>query len=159
VVDTGCGYHPWLDDGVDRDLTAYGGDPSPEDGGEMTQPMDGARPTAAGHGTFISGIIRQLCPDADILAVGLLGADGLATELDLIEALAKLRDEARQFIDSGGRAGRRVDVVSLSCGFYPEDAEDPNLVLLQNVLADLGRLGVAVVASAGNDATTRPMYP
>jgi Subtilase family len=159
VVDTGCGHHPWLVDGVDRDLAAYGTGPSPEDGGELTQPMDGARPTAAGHGTFISGIIRQLCPDADILAVGLLHADGIATELDLIEALAKLRDEAAAFIDSGGRQGRRVDVVSLSCGFYPEDTHDPNLVLLQTVLSDLGRLGIAVVASAGNDATSRPMYP
>ena len=34
-----------------------------------------------------------------------------------------------------------------------------DLGTLQRVLSDLGRLGVAVVSSAGNDATGRPMYP
>jgi subtilisin family serine protease len=53
-----------------------------------------------------------------------------------------------------------VDVVSLSLGYYhelPHD-EDFDPVLLQQLQA-LGAGGVAVVAAAGNDATSREVYP
>ena len=53
-----------------------------------------------------------------------------------------------------------VDVVSLSLGYYHEDPDD---VAYSSVLAatlrHLGELGVAVVAAAGNDHTSTPMFP
>jgi len=53
-----------------------------------------------------------------------------------------------------------VDVVSLSLGYYHEQPDDPAFdPLLAGPIALLGRLGVAVVVSAGNDATSRPSYP
>ena len=54
--------------------------------------------------------------------------------------------------------GRALDVVSLSLGYYPE-TDDLVPAGYQAVLGELSRLGVAVVVSAGNDATTRPMLP
>ena len=51
-------------------------------------------------------------------------------------------------------------MVSISLGYYHEQATD-KLVdpLMLAPLRALGRLGVAVVTSAGNDATKRPLYP
>src|SRR6266516_278852 len=100
VVDTGCGQHSWFTEGVDRDMVGYLS-PDPESGANLIQPMDGARPRAAGHGTFISGLIRQRCPDADILAVRLLQADGLAAESDMIATLDRIRDLAFENIRTG----------------------------------------------------------
>jgi hypothetical protein len=61
----------------------------------------------------------------------------------------------------GGRDhGYPVDVVSLSLGYYHESAEDAAFdSVMLGALRRLGRLGIAVVASAGNDATVRPMFP
>jgi subtilisin family serine protease len=51
-------------------------------------------------------------------------------------------------------------VVSLSLGYYHEQPDDVSFdpQLLQPLRA-LSQAGVAVVASAGNDSTARPMYP
>jgi subtilisin family serine protease len=59
-----------------------------------------------------------------------------------------------------GIAYRPLHVLSLSLGYYHEQPEDAAFdPLLLGPLALLGRLGVCVVASAGNDATNRPSYP
>jgi len=48
----------------------------------------------------------------------------------------------------------------MSLGYYHEEAGDAAFdALLHGPLALLGRYGVSVVASAGNDATARPSYP
>lgn len=53
-----------------------------------------------------------------------------------------------------------VDVLNLSLGYYHENADDIAFDgPFASLLADFGRWGVAVVASAGNSGTTRPMYP
>ena len=53
-----------------------------------------------------------------------------------------------------------VDVISISLGYYHEQPSDALFdPLMLAPLRALGRLGVAVVVSAGNDATNRPMYP
>jgi subtilisin family serine protease len=51
-------------------------------------------------------------------------------------------------------------VLNLSLGYYHEDGDDIAFDgPLSTLLADFGRWGVAVVASAGNSGTIRPMYP
>ena len=53
-----------------------------------------------------------------------------------------------------------VDVVALSLGYYHEQPGDAAFdALLHGPLRLLGRYGAAVVVSAGNDATDRPIYP
>jgi subtilisin family serine protease len=80
-------------------------------------------------------------------------------EVELLRALQLLC--LRQMVALRPRSGvSPVDVVTLSLGYYHEQPEDAAFdPLLRGTLALLGRLGVAVVASAGNDATSRPCYP
>ena len=97
VLDTGCGRHGWFKHGVTTDVV-YAGvhagatDPAtdPEITGDLVGPMDGGLDSAAGHGTFIAGLIRQLCPRADIWAIRVMSSDGVVQEADLIRALGVL---------------------------------------------------------------------
>ncbi|MFZ2504344.1 MAG: S8/S53 family peptidase [Nocardioides sp.] len=180
VLDTGCGEHQWLRDGVHTNVEfadgngalqtlGFGAAPEPPDpdglagGGEFEGPLDGVIDPFSGHGTFICGLIRQGCPDADILVGRIVPSSGLIRESDLINALAGVVNLIA--------AGKRVDVVNLSMGYYSETdgsrvgladtlsgllKQDPALVEL---LQTLSSAGVAVVCSAGNDATARPMVP
>jgi serine protease len=171
VLDTGCGSHPWLKDGVERTLTAHGiaaqcNDaqvPNPELGGDLIGPMDGALDSHSGHGTFIAGLIRQISPDTDILALRIMGSDGIVQEGDLLRALSVLNvlvAEARAGGPGTKGKGREVDIVSLSLGYYHEAPEDAASDLrLGQQIQELSQLGVCVVACAGNDGTSRPMFP
>ncbi|ASW55543.1 S8 family serine peptidase [Plantactinospora sp. KBS50] len=121
--------------------------------------MDGVRDALAGHGTFICGLVHQTCPDAQILAIRIIRSDGRIDESDLIRALDQVYELARRHA-AGEPNGRPVDIVSLSLGYYhelPEDLEYDSVLL--EVLDRLAGLGIVVVASAGNDATTRLMFP
>ena len=168
VLDTGCGEHPWLTGVVTRDVELVDGGqkivigherPDPEDSGDITGPMDGLRDPLAGHGTFICGLIHQTCPDADILAVRIIRADGRIAKSDLVLALDQLYELARRHA-AGKPDGRPIDVVSLSLGYYNETTMDPAYPsVLLDALDRLAGLGIAIVASAGNDATQREQFP
>lgn len=183
VLDTGIGDHPWFRsqpaettlrfaDGtvvgpnvaqfaattVGRPATApslEGSDP-PVEGRTDTavpDPLRGTLPTHTGHGTFIAGLIRQSCPAADIVALTVMDATGFVEEHKLIRALTLLRDRQRE--DPGW-----ADAIVLSLGYYAETGEDVVYTSgLKDILLDLGLLGIAVFAAAGNDATRRPSYP
>ncbi len=167
VLDTGCGRHPWLVDGVVRDVE-YGGthagltDPAtdPEVTGDLVGPMDGALDSHAGHGTFIAGLLRQLCPRADIWAIRVMGSDGVVEEADLIVALGVLGRMVSDAVDAEPPTASPVDIVSLSLGYYHELPSDDDFdPVLRQQLQALGTRGVAVFASAGNDATSREVFP
>ena len=166
VLDSGCGRHPWLDRAVVTEVRdAFGNvigqtDPAtnPEVGGDVTGPLDGGLDWIAGHGTFAAGLVHQACPDATILSPRVLHADGVATESDLNYALQQLLLLLLQF--QNGHGGRRIDVVSLSLGYYHETAADALADgPLRRLLEAFGRRGVPVVAAAGNESTVRPMFP
>ena len=162
VLDTGCGAHSWLPvpevvsiEPMVLDVPIA----NPELSGVTQDPLDGVLDTDAGHGTFIAGLVRQFCPDADILAVAVMGGDGWVAESNLLDAVTLLL-QRQQIAISSGDASRIIDVVSLSLGYYHELPDDVSFdPLLLAPLRGLAELGVAVVAAAGNDATTRPMYP
>ena len=175
VLDTGIGPHPWWDaQGADpivevaqdfQDLLGQQevNDPNmaepypldnPWEERNLIQPLLGLLDSHAGHGTFVSGLVHQLCPAAKILSLRVLHSDGYSTEGALLLALNWLAERVES-----GDPDQMVDVVSLSLGFYPETT-DPAQV--QQVLTAIDRLtqsGVLVVAAAGNDATTRPFLP
>jgi subtilisin family serine protease len=84
---------------------------------------------------------------------------GVIDEHQLTVALNKLliRHAQAQLL---GRPQDIVDVVSLSLGYYHETPEDVRFTsALARTLDQLAELGVCVVASAGNDSTTNPMFP
>jgi subtilisin family serine protease len=161
VVDTGVGTHPWLPPDIVRLQPMVLDVPidNPEATGVTVDRYEGVLDPDAGHGTFIAGLIRQYCADADILAVQVMGGDGVVAESNLLDAIWLLLLRQQMAI-AANKADDIVDVVSLSLGYYHEQPEDisfdPELLTPLRLLGDLG---VAVVAAAGNDATDRPMYP
>lgn len=166
VLDTGAGLHPWLDDVVDRTPvcgTLRIGLTDPETDferyGVVAGGLTGSLDIEAGHGTFIAGLVHQRCPDARILAVRVVQPDGVIDEYDVLQALNMLW--VRQALAlAEDEPADLVDVVSLSLGYYHEDPADATFdPLLLAPLRALARLGVLVVVSAGNDATSRPIFP
>ncbi len=168
TLDTGVGEHPWLTeaDGVTRGLDLGGvevgfTDPAtdPEAHGVRWGVLDGALDTHSGHGTFIAGLIRQLCPDADIRAVRVMRSDGVADEYELVRCLLVLAEQVRRH-RANPRRGLQVDVVVLSLGYRHTSADDEAYdQLMLPVLRDLGSMGVAVVAAAGNNGWHDEVYP
>lgn len=160
VFDTGCGEHPWFPSDVLikpvlSDGTPIGLDDAktdPEAHPSLARPLEGWLDDAAGHGTFIAGIIRQQCPDAWILPVRVSDGEGIILENELIGALGRLLALMED--------GQRVDVLNLSFSFFHETPDDPTSVSeIRRLLDDIRAKGCVVVCSAGNDATDRPTAP
>ncbi|MEO7060545.1 MAG: S8 family serine peptidase [Lapillicoccus sp.] len=167
VLDTGVGQHDWLREPdvmvgatVGGKAIGLGADvPQSELTGIVTDALLGGLDRDAGHGTFIAGIIRQICPDARVLAIRVMPSDGVVDEHQLTIALNMLLvRQARAQLTA--LPDEVVDVLSLSLGYYHEDPDDiAYSSVLAGTLKQFGRLGVAVVAAAGNDHTSTPMFP
>jgi len=131
-----------------------------------SNPLVGDVDVCTGHGTFITGIVRQVAPDSNVLMIRVLHSDGVAYEGDVLTALGALVDRVTR-AQLNGPAEDMIDVVSLSIGYYDESAGIPqagpqNLTdspAIAAYLEQLTGLGVLVVAAAGNDSTSRPFYP
>ncbi len=142
VLDTGLAAHPFR--------PAALADPSPiraasrADEDRPDENDDRELDPAAGHGTFIAGLIDQLAPGCAITIHRVLSTFGDGDEVTIAACLDALEpaDPART-------------ILNLSFGGYVID--HPHL--LARAVRRLQRMGVVVVASAGNDATCRPTYP
>ncbi|MEU4384550.1 S8 family serine peptidase [Promicromonospora sp. NPDC023805] len=172
VLDTGIGAHPWFDEpsrvvlrGATLDGVPLG--TSVEDEPLYDAEVRGRRwdeaallAAYAGHGTFIAGVVHQVCPDAAILPVRIYGGDGQASEWDVARTLEKVLEFHLRGI-AGVPGHHPVDVLVLSGGYYAEqtDSDSDYDGVLRGRLRDLRRSGVLVVVSAGNDGSTRPVYP
>jgi thermitase len=101
---------------------------------------------SAGHGTFVTGVIQQVAPDADIEVVKVLDSDGLGDEVAIAEAI----------IDA---AAGGTQIVNLSLGTVTADGEPP--VVLQSALraAIRARPDILFVCAAGNYGDERPCWP
>jgi len=171
LLDTGIGEHPWFQtsSGGFSEEVFFGGQPigvtastaeDPEYLGVVTDPINGMIDREAGHGTFIAGIVRQRCPQAYLLTVPVMPADGAVAEQEVLTALNQL---LRVHLDGQATDAKNrdvIDVLSLSMGFYhetPQDvADDGPLAAVLQAFADAG---VAVVAAAGNEATRSKFFP
>ena len=102
----------------------------------------------AGHGTFISGIIRRIAPDASIVNVGVLTGFGDGDDFTVGQGIERLMNEVQG-----------VDVVNLSLSGYTEDDRPP--LAIKQAIRNLRKLDSrpVVVAAAGNNASSRPAYP
>lgn len=113
---------------------------------------------ATGHCCFISGLIHQGAPDADVLVTRVMQTDNICREADLLLALWLIVARVTAAQKPGGNISEIVDIVSLSLGGYVESTST-KASNLRTVIMDLTGRGVLVVAAAGNDATTREFYP
>ena len=96
---------------------------------------------AAGHGTFIAGVIEQLLPGCQLTVERVLTTYGDGDEAAIAQ---RIRAAAGKF-----------DLINLSFGGYALDRP----FALAAAVRHAQRAGAVVVASAGNDGTCRPTYP
>ena len=173
VLDTGVGAHDWFappQRPVHRDLTFGSGfhvavdvaDPEairtdPEGAGAIPDRMTGQLASHAGHGTFISGLLRQGCPEAEISTLRVMGADGIVPESELATAILGL--SVRQHDGGPAHEPGSADALVLSLGYYAEIDDASYTAGLAGQLRWLARHGVRVYAAAGNDCTERRCYP
>ena len=143
VVDTGVdATHPFLQ-GV---LHASGFDfvdfdPDPSDARNFVDDdNDGLVDEQFGHGTFVASLIHAVAPEAEILAVRALDAEGIGTASSVALGIIYAVDQ-----------GAHVINVSVDIPFDPE-------VVKQAVDYAADR-GVLVVAAAGNDGTADVIFP
>jgi Subtilase family len=112
-------------------------------------PADNYLDPAAGHGTFIAGIIEQLAPGCTIDVRRVIGPLGDAREskvgpaIDTVVTDFKNDTEARPFILSMSFGGRALDTPDY----------------LREAVARAVNAGIVVIASAGNDGVCTPQYP
>lgn len=98
----------------------------------------------AGHGTFIAGIVQQICPDAAVDVAGVLSSFGDGD----VATVATAFETALTW-------GGEYDIVIMSLGGYMTD--DDGSVLGAALRRLLGNgLGVS---AAGNQSTSRPYFP
>ena len=83
-------------------------------------PLIGELDTHTGHGTFIAGIVRQIAPDATVLALRIMHSDGIVYEGDLLYALGLLAARVSAALD--GDLSQMVDVVAAVAGLFQRDS-------------------------------------
>ena len=152
LLDSGVREHGWLPEPVD-------GQPFCIDAGD-TYGWQPPVPIPAlpeedfgshwGHATFLAGLIRLAAPDAQVLSMRVMSSMGEVIEENAIAALTWLAAHAA---DAG-----IPDVVLMAFG-RRADAVDAGLAKVGEAVQALAKLGVRIVASAGNESSERPVYP
>jgi len=143
VLDTGIDpLHPLM-----RGRIAAGGwdfvddDAGPwESADGLDEDDDGEIDEAAGHGSFVAGLILLAAPSAEILPYRVLNDDGRGTTFAICEAILLAMD-------------RGVDVINMSFA-YPNRSR-----VLDRILMEASRRGIVLVAGAGNSASTELPFP
>src|SRR4029453_8339073 len=150
VVDTGLRYGasawaPWIQ-GVEPNTSDDIENPDRLKVDPMGRGRDGFADPYAGHGTFVSGVIRCIAPAAQVVVEREIEVSGFVRESSLI----------KQIHDA---LSRSPDIISMSAGGYTR-GNVPSLAfqtLWEERLSQLG--GVVLVAAAGNDGRTAPFWP
>ncbi|MEY2415404.1 MAG: hypothetical protein QOH53_738 [Ilumatobacteraceae bacterium] len=142
VIDTGLARQPQLPDFVRRGHSVRAvarsrTDQPDENGDRWLDP-------AAGHGTFIAGIIERIAPGSAIEVVGILGPQGEGSESAVVDAITNV-------------ANRDIRPAFLNLSFGGYVWEQAPMLSRAVLLAQ--KRGIVVVASAGNDSTCRPSFP
>lgn len=101
---------------------------------------------AAGHGTFIAGLLERTAPGLSCRAVGVLSSFGDGSVAAIAERLG-------EEIDANNVHERTV--ITMSFGAYA----DTEMHVLAAVIQAAQDRGAVVVASAGNDGICVPQYP
>ncbi|GEL96692.1 S8 family peptidase [Cellulomonas terrae] len=105
---------------------------------------------SAGHGTFVAGIVAQVCPTADLVMYRAVPADGVGTELDVARAMVRAAEDG-------------AHILNLSLG-HQSERDEPSLPLaaavarIRQIEAER-KEEIVVVAAAGNFGDDRPTWP
>jgi subtilisin family serine protease len=111
-------------------------------------PTDNLLDPAAGHGTFIAGLVDQVAPGAKVEVWKVLHPEGDGAEVAIAQLIEHLPPRGEQEGDRGA-------ILDLSFGGYVmEHAET-----LASAIREAQARGYVVVASAGNDGVCRPTIP
>ncbi|HXP53789.1 MAG TPA: S8/S53 family peptidase [Streptosporangiaceae bacterium] len=152
VIDTGVNHlsrtDGWLtavaEDGSNLDLLdVYPVTREPD--GEI-QIGDGLLDPSAGHGTFVSGVIEQVDPLADIRVYRTMDTLGWGTSYDMANALVRA-------------AADGAEIINLSAGTVTVDGLAPLPFVLALEALQASHPHVLVVASAGNMGLDTPLFP
>lgn len=149
VIDTGiapeavAAAHGWLD-GIEVDHSADGNC----DLLDAVPAPDGFLDEAAGHGTFVAGIVRQIAPACQVTAIKVLDSDGVGTDFSVAEAFFRLAD-----------AEDAPDLVNLSLVCSDDEAAGPIAIEAAIEALTTRHPGTLVVAAAGNDGASTPTWP
>ena len=119
----------------------------------IPSPGDGFLDYGAGHGTFASGIVEQVAPEAEIRVHQTLNTDGIASEVQVACAMVKA-------VEAG------ADIVNLSLGSSTVDDLPPvamavalEIIAEYEVQQERGEHRALLVAAAGNNGDTTPVWP
>jgi subtilisin family serine protease len=110
---------------------------------------DGRLDLAAGHGTFVAGVVSQVAPHSQVVMLRAIATDGVCTEDALVRALCRAAALFRKRKLTTG-------VVNLSLGLESVDGEEPPIL---RTALDLLPDDVVVVAAAGNAKTGVKLWP
>jgi thermitase len=140
-----------IDTGINRELRTDGWlasiaeDAQNEDPLEVV-PADGVLDDSAGHGTFVSGVIQQVAPQATVTVYRAVDSQGMGQSDDIGTAIVKA-------------AADGANIINLSLGTSTVDDQPP--LAFTTALQTLQEQypGVLVVASAGNNGDSTLMFP
>ncbi len=132
--------------------------PNPADGADTNR--DGQLDGIAGHGTFIAGLIASICPQAMITVVGQRDEEVSIGGLNSAEQCKLFASE----IAIAHSLLMHCDADVIQCGFSFPTLDDypplPFVAAMQLLTGpDAPRKGVAVVAPAGNEKSSRRHWP
>lgn len=142
VLDTGVSArHPELAAVLEPGWNFVDGNADADDRpGGVDSSGNGTPDEAVGHGTVVAGLVHRLAPEARLLPVKVLDADGGGTLWDAVQGI-------RFAVDRGAR------VINLSL------ATQESSGLLQQALQEAWSAGILIVTSAGNGNTDRRQFP
>ena len=151
VIDTGIvpkvvNGEPSRDDGWLKDVDRRGGTAEDPLNVFPVGNPDGFLDFAAGHGTFVAGVVRQVAPKARLAIYRAVDSDGIGSEVEVARAIIEaVKDGA--------------DIVNLSLG--AQTLDDQPLLAIEMALEWVAEQNpdVLVVAAAGNDGNSRPSWP
>lgn len=96
--------------------------------------------SATGHGTFVSGLIVRVAPDASILPLRAFNGDGVGTSYAVAKSIYYAIDQD-------------ADVLNMSFGMFD------SCMILSNACRSAAQAGLSLIAAAGNNSSSRPTYP
>ncbi len=142
VLDTGFDEdHPLLEPVLGEGVDVVDGHPNVGDWlNNVDDDGDGLIDEAHGHGTYVAGVIAQIAPDATIIPIRVLEADGIGSLYSVIDGI----DEA---------IARGADVINISFGTFTDSRA------LKDAVKRATDAGVVIVAAAGNDGSDVKQYP